>query len=108
MRLHASGSEAYTGRAPGGRKNESGEGPAQPWWQWRARRGPGTFEGSARAGDDRDCAPNRVGAIRRIRVDVRVRRMPIWDDFTHRRRFLEARLVRVDGGSEVREGIQDY
>ena len=34
--------------------------------------------------------------------------LPIWNDFTRRRRFLEARLVRVDGGSEVREGIQDY
>src|SRR5256885_16935284 len=34
--------------------------------------------------------------------------MPIWDDFTHRRGFLEARLVRVDSGSEVREGIQEY
>src|SRR5256714_5305657 len=34
--------------------------------------------------------------------------MSIWDDFTRRGRFLEARLVRVDGGSEVREGIQDY
>ncbi len=34
--------------------------------------------------------------------------IPIWDDFTGRRRFLEARLVRVEGGSEVRDGIQDY
>ena len=34
--------------------------------------------------------------------------IPIWDDFTRRRRFLEARLIRVDGGSEVRDGIQDY
>jgi len=34
--------------------------------------------------------------------------IPIWDDFTGRRRFLEARLVRVEGGSETREGIQDY
>jgi hypothetical protein len=34
--------------------------------------------------------------------------IPIWDDFTGRRRFLEARLIRVDGGSEVRQGIQDY
>jgi len=34
--------------------------------------------------------------------------IPIWDDFTRRGRFLEARLVRVSGGSEQRSGIQDY
>jgi len=33
---------------------------------------------------------------------------PTWEDFTGRRRFLEARLIRVEGGSETREGIQDY
>ena len=34
--------------------------------------------------------------------------IPIWDDFTRRGRFLEARLVRTIGGSEQRGGIQDY
>jgi hypothetical protein len=34
--------------------------------------------------------------------------IPIWDDFTRRGRFLEARLVRANGGSEQRGGIQDY
>ena len=34
--------------------------------------------------------------------------IPIWDDFMRRRRFLEARLVRSAGGSEQRDGIQDY
>src|SRR2546428_12042076 len=34
--------------------------------------------------------------------------IPIWDDFTRRGRFLEARLVRAVGGSEQRGGIQDY
>jgi len=34
--------------------------------------------------------------------------IPIWDDFTHRGRFLQARLVRASGGSEQRGGIQDY
>src|SRR3989454_2308981 len=34
--------------------------------------------------------------------------LPIWDDFTGRGRFLEARLVRAVGGSEQRRGIQDY
>ena len=34
--------------------------------------------------------------------------IPIWDDFTRRGRFLECRLVRVQGGSESRPGIQDY
>ena len=34
--------------------------------------------------------------------------VPIWDDFTARGRFLEARLVRAAGGSEERSGIQDY
>jgi len=35
-------------------------------------------------------------------------KLPIWDDFTGRGRFLEARLVRAVGGSEQRRGIQDY
>lgn len=34
--------------------------------------------------------------------------IPIWDEFTRRGRFLEARLVRAAGGSEQRAGIQDY
>ena len=34
--------------------------------------------------------------------------LPIWDDFTRRGRFLQARLVRAMGGSEQRAGIQDY
>src|SRR2546427_1162166 len=34
--------------------------------------------------------------------------IPIWDDFTGRGLFLEARLVRAVGGSEQRRGIQDY
>ncbi len=34
--------------------------------------------------------------------------IPIWDDFTRRGRFLEARLVRTTGGSEQRAGVQDY
>jgi hypothetical protein len=34
--------------------------------------------------------------------------LPIWNDFTRRGRFLEASLVRAAGGSEERDGIQDY
>ncbi len=34
--------------------------------------------------------------------------IPIWEDFTRRGRFSEARLVRAAGGSEERSGIQDY
>ncbi|HYS99771.1 MAG TPA: hypothetical protein VEO20_03815 [Thermoplasmata archaeon] len=34
--------------------------------------------------------------------------IPIWEDFANRGRFLEARLVRANGGSEQRTGIQDY
>src|SRR3989475_8310969 len=34
--------------------------------------------------------------------------IPIWDDFTRRGRFLEARLVRAIGGGEQRGGIPDY
>src|SRR2546428_13176924 len=34
--------------------------------------------------------------------------IPIWDDFTRRGRFLQARLVRASGGSEQRGGIKDY
>ena len=34
--------------------------------------------------------------------------IPIWEDFTRRGRFSEARLVRAAGGSEGRSAIQDY
>jgi hypothetical protein len=34
--------------------------------------------------------------------------IPIWDDLTRRGRFVECRLVRVQGGSEGQPGIQDY
>ncbi len=34
--------------------------------------------------------------------------IPIWDDFTRRGLFLEASLVRVVGGDETRDGVQDY
>ena len=34
--------------------------------------------------------------------------IPIWEDFTRRGRFSEARLVRAAGCSEGRSGIQDY
>jgi len=34
--------------------------------------------------------------------------IPIWEDFTRRGRFSEARLVRAAGGGEERSGIQDY
>ena len=34
--------------------------------------------------------------------------IPIWDDFSRRGRFLDARLVRAVGGSEQRGSIQDY
>src|SRR5437867_12308411 len=32
--------------------------------------------------------------------------IPIWDDFTRRGRFLECRLVRVQGGSDSRPDVQ--
>lgn len=34
--------------------------------------------------------------------------LPIWDDFVRRGRFLEAHLGRTVGGSETRDGLQDY
>src|SRR3989442_9952807 len=34
--------------------------------------------------------------------------IPIWDDFSRRGRFLDARLVRAVGGREQRRSIQDY
>ncbi len=34
--------------------------------------------------------------------------IPIWDDFTRRGRFLQAALVRAEGGNQQRAGIQDY
>jgi hypothetical protein len=34
--------------------------------------------------------------------------MPIWQDFVARGKFIQASLSPVEGGSEEREGIQDY
>ena len=34
--------------------------------------------------------------------------LPIWDDFTSRRLFLDCSLTRVTGGGQTREGHQDY
>ncbi len=61
-------------------------------------------------------SPEATGIVLRIAADRAVEfeamfaaeELPIWDDFTARGLFLDARLVRVAGGSEATEGIQDY
>jgi hypothetical protein len=60
--------------------------------------------------------PEVTGIVLRIAADRTVEfesmfeaeELPIWDDFTARGLFLDARLIKVKGGSEVKDGIQDY
>lgn len=60
--------------------------------------------------------PEATGIVLRIAADrtaefesmFEAEELPIWDDFTARGLFLDARLVKVRGGSEVRDGVQDY
>lgn len=61
-------------------------------------------------------SPEATGIVLRIAADrtsefeamFAADELPIWDDFTARGLFLDARLVRVSGGSEVRDDVQDY
>jgi hypothetical protein len=52
----------------------------------------------------------RIAADRTPEFEARfeAEEVPVWDDFVARGRFRSARLVRVDGGSEVTDGVQDY
>ncbi len=60
--------------------------------------------------------PEITGIVLRIAADrsmefesmFAAEEVPVWDDFTARGRFLEAKLIKVADGSEVRDGIQDY
>jgi len=60
--------------------------------------------------------PEATGIVLRIAADraaefesmFAAEELPIWDDFTARGLFLDARLIKVKGGSEVKDGIQDY
>ena len=60
--------------------------------------------------------PEATGIVLRIAADrtaefesmFEAEELPIWDDFTARGLFLDARLVKVRGGNEVRDGVQDY
>ena len=60
--------------------------------------------------------PELTGIVLRIAADrtaefesmFEAEELPIWDDFTARGLFLDARLIKVKGGSEVKDGIQDY
>ncbi len=57
-----------------------------------------------------------VGIVLRVAADrtaefeamFEAEEVPIWDDFTSRDRFLETQLIKVEGGSQAPEGIQDY
>jgi len=60
--------------------------------------------------------PEATGIVLRIAADrtaefesmFEAEELPIWDDFIARGLFLDARLIKVKGGSEVKDGIQDY
>ena len=77
---------------------------------------PGRDKVAAKKNPSREQRPETTAIVLRIAADntkdfeamFQAEEVPIWDDFTRRGRFLEARLVRANGGSEQRAGIQDY
>src|SRR3989442_14430178 len=77
---------------------------------------PGKRKGKATRNPGPDQKPETTAIVLRIAADrttdfetmFEAEEIPIWDDFTRRGRFLEARLVRASGGSEQRGGVQDY
>jgi hypothetical protein len=72
--------------------------------------------GARATGDDTMSSPEVTGIVLRIAEDrtaefetmFAAEELPIWDDFTARGLFLDAKLVKVMGGSEVKPGVQDY
>ncbi len=52
----------------------------------------------------------RIAAERAAEFEAMFQReeIPIWDDYTKRGLFHDAKLIKVADGSEVREGVQDY
>ena len=77
---------------------------------------PGRAKAAGTKSPGRDQRPETTAIVLRIAADhakdfeamFEAEEIPIWDDFTRRGRFLQARLVRASGGSEQRGGIQDY
>ena len=77
---------------------------------------PGRAKVAATQNAGRAMRPETTAIVLRIAADhakdfeamFEAEEIPIWDDFTRRGRFLQARLVRAMGGSEQRAGIQDY
>src|SRR2546427_11198911 len=77
---------------------------------------PGRAKAAGTKSPGRDQKPETTAIVLRIAADhvtdfeamFEAEEIPIWDEFTRRGRFLEARLVRVLGGSEQRGGIRDY
>src|SRR5206468_5456997 len=77
---------------------------------------PGRAKAAGTKSPGRDQRPETTAIVLRIAADhakdfeatFEAEEIPIWDDFTRRGRFLEARLVRASGGSEQRGGVQDY
>src|SRR3989442_9716840 len=77
---------------------------------------PGRAKVAATKNAGRAMRPETTAIVLRIAADhakdfeamFEAEEIPIWDDFTRRGRFLQARLVRASGGSEQRGGIQDY
>jgi hypothetical protein len=67
-------------------------------------------------GGDAMSSPEVTGIVLRIAEDrtaefeamFAAEELPIWDDFTAQGLFLDAKLVKVRGGSEIKPGIQDY
>src|SRR3989442_3622030 len=77
---------------------------------------PGRAKAAGTKSPRRAPGPETAAIVLRIAADhakdfeamFEAEEIPIWDDFTRRGRFLEARLVRANGGSEQRGGVQDY
>src|SRR5213596_2553217 len=77
---------------------------------------PGRAKVAATQNAGRAMRPETTAIVLRIAADhakdfeamFEAEEIPIWDDFTRRGRFLQARLVRVQGGSEGRPAVQDY
>src|SRR5256884_4162146 len=77
---------------------------------------PGRAKAAGTKSPGRDQRPETTAIVLRIAADhakdfeamFEAEEMPIWDDFTRRGRFLEARLVRAIGGREQRSSLQGY
>src|SRR3989454_2059064 len=77
---------------------------------------PGRAKAAGTKSPGRDQRPETTAVVLRIAADhakdfeamFEAEEIAIWDDFSRRGRFLQARLVRASGGSEQRGGNGGY